>query len=109
MKNRRHSYFRALAVTVILFALLFSGAVMILNYVDDTSNEAQMNMVRDAVRNAVLTCYAVEGTYPESIEYLVEHYGLAYDDSRFLITYDAFASNIFPDIRVNMKGADIYE
>lgn len=109
MKKRRRAQWKALAVTVILFALLFSGAIMLLNYIDDTSDEAQMNMVRDAVRSAVLTCYAVEGTYPESLGYLVENYGLAYDEDRFLITYDAFASNIFPDIRVNMKGADWVE
>lgn len=106
MKSKRHAHFRALFITVVLFALLFSGAIMLLDYVDRSSDEAHINMVQDAVRNAVLTCYAVEGAYPDSISYLVENYGLAYDENRFLITYDAFASNIFPDIRVNVKGAE---
>jgi len=104
MKNRRHAYLRTLAVTLILLALLLSGAVMLLDYVESTSEEAQIALVRDAIRNAVLTCYAVEGAYPQDVEYLVENYGLAYDSDRFLIRYDAFASNIFPDIRVIVKG-----
>ena len=105
MKSRQRSFLRALAVTLVVFALIFSGAVMLLDYIGNRSDEAQTDLVRDAVKNALLTCYAVEGTYPDSIDYLVENYGLAYDEDRFLITYDAFASNIFPDVRVNVKGA----
>jgi len=61
-------------------------------------------MVRDAVHSAALTCYAVEGCYPEDVDYLREHYGLRYDQTRYLIHYDAFASNIMPDIRVSVRG-----
>jgi len=104
MKGRQNAYLRTLTVTLVLLALLICGAVWLLNYVEETSEEAQVTLVKNAVRNAVLTCYAVEGSYPQSIEYLIENYGLAYDSERFLITYDAFASNIFPDIRVNLKG-----
>jgi len=106
MNQRRRVYLRTLAVTLALFVLLFTGAAAVLEYMEDTSAEAQADMVRDAVHNAVLTCYAVEGAYPRDLAYLVENYGLAYDEERFLITYDAFASNIFPDIRVNVKGED---
>lgn len=106
MKNGRYDYLRALTITLIVLSLLFSGAVMLLGYVEQTSEEAQIDLVRNAVRNAVLTCYAVEGAYPQDVEYLVDNYGLAYDQNRFLISYDAFASNIFPDIRVNLKGAN---
>ena len=58
-----------------------------------------------AVKNAVLTCYAVEGTYPESLEYLREHYKLAYNTERFVVEYDAFASNVMPEIVVRERGA----
>ena len=109
MKNGRYVYLRTLLVTLMVLAVLISGAVLLLNYVEETSQEAQIGLVRDAVRNAVLTCYAVEGAYPQDIEYLVENYGLAYDTDRFFISYDAFASNVFPDIRVIMKGADEFE
>jgi hypothetical protein len=106
MKYRRYDYLRALTITLIVLSILVSGAVVLLGYVEETSEEAQIGMVRNAVRNAVLTCYAVEGAYPQDVEYLIDNYGLAYDQNRFFISYDAFASNVFPDIRVNLKGAD---
>ena len=105
MKSRRRSFVRALAISLAVFAIVFSGAILLLNYIGNASDEAQIAMVRDAVRGALTTCYAVEGAYPQSIEYLVENYGLAYDESRFFITYAAFASNVYPDIMVNLKGA----
>ena len=105
MKGKRQSILRSLAITLVIFALLISGAISLLDYIGNKSEEAQVEMVREAVHNAVLTCYAVEGEYPSDIQYLIDNYGLSYDDSRFLITYEAFASNIFPDIRVNVKGA----
>lgn len=105
MKGGRRSFMRALAVSLAVFALVFSGAILLLDYIGNASDEAQLAVVRDAVRGALATCYAVEGAYPQSIGYLVENYGLAYDESRFFITYDAFASNVYPDIMVSMKGA----
>lgn len=106
MKGRRHGILRTLVITLAVFALLFSVAISLLDYIGNVSDDAQTDMVKSAVRNAVLTCYAVEGAYPSDLQHLVDNYGLAYDEERFLITYDAFASNIFPDIRVNVKGGE---
>ena len=44
-----------------------------------------------------------------SCVYLREHYHLAYDESRYLITYEAFASNMIPDIWVTERGAVLHE
>lgn len=105
MKGGRRSLVRALVISLVVFALVVSVAILLLNYIGNASDEAQAAVVRDAVRGAVTTCYAVEGAYPQSLDYLVENYGLVYDESRFFITYDAFASNVYPDIMVNLKGA----
>ena len=51
----------------------------------------------------------MEGAYPSDVEYLREHYHLAYDESRYLITYEAFASNMIPDIWVTERGAVLHE
>ena len=43
--------------------------------------------------------------YPDSLDYLKERYGLVYNEDLFFVSYDAFASNLMPDIQVTRKGA----
>ncbi|MDO5325111.1 MAG: hypothetical protein Q4G00_00170 [Clostridia bacterium] len=94
-------------IKLLLIAAVLVGAVFLVNRISSAQETAETEIVRNAVKNAALTCYAVEGAYPDDIEYLREHYRLAYDEERYLITYDAFASNMIPDIWVTEKGAGI--
>ena len=88
-----------------VFVALIVGFVLLVNSLTATSDGRESQLVYDAVKNAALTCYAVEGTYPESLEYLREHYKLAYNKERFVVEYDAFASNLMPTITVRERGA----
>jgi hypothetical protein len=99
--NRR-DIIKLLAIAVILVM-----AVLLVNRIGDAHETKETEIVRDAVKNAALTCYAVEGAYPDNVEYLREHYRLAYDEDRYLITYEAFASNMIPDIWVTEQGAGL--
>ena len=85
---------------VLLMVLLLAGVYTLVSRLSNTQSSAQTQFVQDAVRNAALTCYAVEGAYPTNLEYLRTHYGLAYDQSRYLVRYDSFGSNLMPDISV---------
>lgn len=90
-------------------ALFLAAAVCFVLLVDRIGNynrQEESQLVSDAVRRAALTCYAVEGAYPDSLDYLKEHYHLCYDEDNFFVTYDAFASNMPPDIYVVERGAD---
>ena len=80
--------------------LVVLAAVIFLTSVGRRSAGQETRMVEEAVHSAVVNCYAVEGAYPESLDYLRENYGLAYDERRYIVFYDYFASNQFPDIRV---------
>ena len=89
----------------VVFIALIVGFVVLMNSLTATSSDQETQLVYDAVKNATLTCYAVEGTYPENLEYLREHYKLAYNTERFVVEYDAFASNLMPAITVRERGA----
>ena len=91
---------------VLLIALLLCGTWLLVSRGGTAQSDAQTKFVEDAVREAALTCYAVEGAYPEELNYLRENYGLAYDASRYFVTYDAFASNLLPEIYVTEVEAD---
>ena len=82
------------------------GAMAAFQKSGSSSEEMEEQLVLDAVRAAALTCYAVEGAYPRTLEELERGYGLAYNRDAYIVVYDAFASNIMPDIQVLRKGAD---
>ena len=98
------AYKREIAIVLLMVALL-AGVWLVVSRVSTKSDTAQTQFVVDAVHNAALTCYAVEGAYPTDLEYLRTHYGLAYDQERYRVSYDAFASNLLPDIKVTELGA----
>ncbi len=85
---------------VLLMLLVLVGVWLLVSRVGTSSDNAQTQFVTDAVQNAALTCYAVEGAYPDDVEYLRTHYGLAYDQDRYMVRYSAFASNLLPEIYV---------
>ena len=91
---------------VLLMVLLLGGVYMIISRLSSTQSSAQTQFVQDAVRNAALTCYAVEGAYPEDVEYLRQNYGLAYDQDRYMVSYDASMGNMVPVIYVTEVEAD---
>ncbi len=87
----------AFSLAVVLFvssALTFSKR----------SGERGAETLRDAIRRASVQCYAIEGRYPPSVEYLEENYGIKIDKDRYDVFYSGFASNFMPDITVNLQN-----
>lgn len=56
--------------------------------------------LEEALIRASVSCYAIEGTYPPDLEYLIEHYGIQINPERFTVKYESIASNLMPDITV---------
>lgn len=59
--------------------------------------------LKSAVLRSAVQCYAVEGYYPESLDYLTDHYGLRINHDRYIVVYEAFASNLPPQVTVLQK------
>ncbi len=102
MDKRR--YRRRTWVTAVLALLLFGGVLAFaLTGIRDavgTADAEGLRIAEESIRRAVLVCYATEGVYPDSYEYLRDHYGLRVDEEKYIIHYEVFASNLMPDITV---------
>lgn len=98
MKERK-----GLIISLLALAAIMAMAVIFINSIEEKTKVGRINVTRDAVRRAAVTCYCVEGRYPMSLDYLVKNYALAYDSKEFVIFYDAFATNIMPDISVEFR------
>ena len=85
--------------------ILFTVAVMLmivsgLSQTKESNRVEGLRILEDSIRRAVVMCYAVEGRYPNSIEYIEENFGIHIDRSKYAVHYNIFASNLLPDITV---------
>ena len=71
----------------------------------DLVKKQQVDLLYNAINRAVISCYAAEGRYPESLDYISTHYGVIIDESKYVVEYDIFASNVKPSVRITVKGA----
>lgn len=100
-KTRLNRAWHCLSVIfAVFFILFFIGGT---NIAGSVSKEEQAKNLEISLRRSIAQCYAIEGTYPPSLDYLVRHYGFNYDADRFFIDYIALGSNIMPDITVLPK------
>lgn len=84
--------------SVIIFAIiLFSNATSNLQSGKAAEDKIQLEK---AVRRAVVSCYSIEGAYPTTLEYLEDNYKISYNENKYLIIYEFYASNLMPDITV---------
>lgn len=63
-------------------------------------NEQAAVSLRQSIMDAAKQCCAIEGAYPLSLEYLEQNYGLTINHEDFVITYQAYANNIAPNVVV---------
>ena len=100
-------FFRALwgfirdnTLTLLLFLAIAGVLVYGLNEAAASSGAEAKRIAEESIRRAVVSCYALEGSYPETYGYLRDNYGLQIDEDRIIVHYEIFASNIMPDITV---------
>ena len=87
-------------LSIIIFAVV---AGLLYGQIKNMSGEVRKNdadMLKDALENAVVTCYAIEGRYPESLEYIEEHYGVKIDRKKYFVDYNNNLINMKPEISV---------
>lgn len=99
-QKRDFSALRELALPAAVFALVVGLFVPALSSVNQTARQAERDSLESAIRRSAAHCYATEGAYPESLDYLRTHYGLQIDEDRYLVDYQVFASNLMPSITV---------
>lgn len=100
MKKRTFKKVLTYAVPCALFSAMIAWFVISVNNAASSKEDRELSALKNTVENGITMCYAVEGVYPESVEYLSSNYGLIYDKSKYIIHYDIFASNIRPTVMI---------
>jgi len=93
-------YVRNALVPILFTALMMGMIVFGLQQTEESSRAEGTRILEESIRRAVVLAYAVEGRYPQSVEYIEEHYGIIIDRTKYVVHYNIFASNLIPDIAV---------
>lgn len=92
---------RTLAVVAIVCAAALALACWFgMGAIEDNLREQSALSLRNAILDGALQCCAIEGSYPSSLSYLEENYGLVINHDDYVITYESFAQNIPPSVVV---------
>ena len=88
------------AVSLLAFVLCAVVAVTSFSGVSAGVDEKELALSESAIRRSAVQCYALEGFYPDSLDYLVENYGLRLNEEKFVYHYESLGSNLLPQIAV---------
>lgn len=89
-------YLLPILAFIVLFVLFLQG----IGSVSESTLSKQQESLETALERSISQCYAVEGSYPPSLEYLKQHYGLLYDEDSFFIDYEYYGNNLLPEVTV---------
>lgn len=102
-RKTAHTY-RKFVLSVCAFALITGVFYQGVESLSSSTQKRQKESLENALIRNITYCYAVEGAYPENLDYLKEHYGLTYDEDRFFVDYQVIGANILPDVTIIEKG-----
>lgn len=98
------SYLRNILISLLLFACIFAAFWLGVSSMQKKVDTEGIKTLQNAVTRSITRCYVEEGSYPESLDYLKEHYGLYYDENKYFVDYQPLGANIMPDVTIIQKG-----
>lgn len=105
-ENKLKNAFSGIYATILIFVVLFFLFLRTLGSITEDTLERQEQSLNVALNRSIVSCYCVEGTYPPSLQYMKDHYGLTYDEETFFVDYTPIGSNIYPDVTVMRRKGD---
>lgn len=91
-------------VVLIIFLVIILLAISGNRNMYRKSMDESLRSIEESLLKASIQCYALEGSYPENLQYLRDNYGIRLDEDTFFYHYELFSSNVEPIIVVVNKG-----
>lgn len=100
MKNKLNKIIKSFPFSVLLLIGLIVFIVSKAQDFEGSLRAEQTELIRLSVARAAFTCYATEGFYPESIDYLKSNYSLSVNEEHFICHYRYLGENLAPEIYI---------
>lgn len=104
VNHYKNSHQRNIIISIVVFFVVFFCFQTALSSLSRQTEEEEMQTLKNAISRDITQCYAVEGSYPQSLDYLKKNYGLHYDENRYFVDYQPLGSNILPEVTIIRRG-----
>jgi hypothetical protein len=102
----KNTFLRNALISIAVFVLIIFVFYHFIGSVSSRTVAEQEKTLESALTRCITHCYAVEGYYPESLDYLKENYGLTYNEDLFYIDYQPLGSDIMPDTTIIVRKGE---
>lgn len=103
VKSSKSRIIKPVLVLVIIAVIIIAAVFSLRAYGIDMELKG-LESAEHGLTRASLQCYALEGRYAPSYQYLCDNYGVAIDDSKYTVIYTYKGVNMMPDMKVFMKS-----
>lgn len=100
LKGRSDHLKKSILLSIIAFVLLVIILFIGIFRFEAILKEQNLLLTEQAIQKAIVQCYANEGFYPATIEYLEDNYYLSIDYDSYYVYYESIASNLVPEVAV---------
>ena len=100
--DRKKQHIGSILLILLIIGILLYAAVFSRD--EEKMREEVIESMRESILRQALQCYTVEGVYPPDLEYLEDHYGLLVNRKDYVVSYEVFADNLPPEVRVVYRG-----
>ena len=91
------------AAAACVIALVVAVCAAALAAGKQAASEQGAAALRQAILESAKQCCAVEGSFPSSLAYLEQRYGLVVNHDDYDVAYDWFAGNVMPSVAVSPR------
>ena len=86
-----------MGLLVVVVVIIAAGMMSPLDEISDPQKKA--SLIEEIIDKAMIQCYALEGSYPASLEYL-EVYGVILDRASYYYYFEGIGANVKPIVKV---------
>ena len=101
--NLKKRILESVNFSIIFFIAVIAVFIIGITAISSNNEKDERKILESALNKDVVHCYAIEGYYPPNLQYIKDHYGLTYDEDKFLVDYEPIGNNIMPNVTIVEK------
>lgn len=99
MNSEAYHIAKKIILGLVAFLVLFF-AFFFVRGLSRTVDEDRQELLEQTIRKYAVQCYALEGFYPQELDYLEDNYTLELNRNKYVYHYRFIGSNMMPEIFV---------